>query len=188
MAVATGFPALDLALPGGGWPWGAVIEVFAERQGIGELAVWMPALASLSRREDAQSRWIVFVAPPLIPYAPALVRCGVGLERLLWVDASETGNDGPWAAEQAVRSGASAAVLAWLRSLDDTALRRFQLAAEEQGCAVVLFRPLAALRSRSPAAMRMRLSRVGARTRVEILKCRGGRPLRVDLDLAGVSG
>ena len=37
-AIPTGFPALDAALPGGGWPLGALTEVLEERQGIGALA------------------------------------------------------------------------------------------------------------------------------------------------------
>lgn len=60
-------------------------------------------------------------------------------------------------------------------------LRRLQLAAEDQGTWVVLFRPASATRHRSPAALRLRVSQAQAATRVEILKCRGGRPGVVDL-------
>jgi cell division inhibitor SulA/protein ImuA len=203
--VPTGFPVLDQALPGGGWPWGAVIEIFAEHDGVGELSLWMPALASLGRSGGTGPRWIVFIAPPWVPYAPALASHGIDLDRVLLVSPSpshagrttprvsaaasrgspsgsyEAGGEALWAAEQAVRSGASAAVLAWLRAATDTALRRLQLAAEEFACGLVLFRPLSAMKQRSPAAMRLRVSRQGAELRVEILKCRGGRPMRVDL-------
>ncbi|HEU4619133.1 MAG TPA: translesion DNA synthesis-associated protein ImuA [Gammaproteobacteria bacterium] len=179
--VPTGFAALDRVLPGGGWPWGAVIEIFAERPGIGELRLWMPAIAASSRARDRL--WIVFVAPPLIPYPPALARCGIDLDRVLLVDTRDTAAEASWATEQSVRSGACIVVLAWLRSVDDTALRRFQLAAEAKECALLLFRPMAGLARRSPAALRLRLTKDGDKTRVEILKCRGGRPARVDLDL-----
>lgn len=47
-AIPTGFPALDAALPGGGWPLGALMEVLEERQGIGALSLFLPALAHLS--------------------------------------------------------------------------------------------------------------------------------------------
>jgi protein ImuA len=181
-AVSTGFEALDRVLPGGGWPWGAVIEVFAERYGVGELRLWMPALAA-SSRSGPQTDWIAFVAPPLIPYAPALTRYGIGLDRVLLVETAEMRGETLWAAEQAVRSGACAAVLAWLRSSDETALRRLQLAAEARSCGLMLFRPMAALARRSPAALRLRVSGLGPRTRVEIIKCRGGRPACIDLDL-----
>ncbi|HEX5419467.1 MAG TPA: translesion DNA synthesis-associated protein ImuA [Gammaproteobacteria bacterium] len=179
--VSTGFSVLDRALPGGGWPWGAVIEIFAEHDGVGELSLWMPALASLNSGSDAGARWIVFIAPPWVPYAPALASHGIDLERVLLVGSSETATDALWAAEQSVRSGSSAAVLAWLHAANDTALRRLQLAAEECACGLMLFRPLAAMKLRSPAAMRLHVTRQGAGFRVEILKCRGGRPMRVDL-------
>ena len=90
-----------------------------------------------------------------------------------------------WAAEQAVRSGASAAVLAWLGSVNDTVLRRLQLSAEERGCGLVLFRPERALRQRSPAALRLKVSIERNETRVDVLKRRGGAPQSLRLDLFG---
>jgi hypothetical protein len=62
-------------------------------------------------------------------------------------------------------------------------LRRLQLAAEDQACWTVLFRPASARQQRSPAALRIKLSRNEAATRVEIIKCRGGRPGIVDVEL-----
>lgn len=183
-AVATGFADLDQRLPGGGWPNGAITEICLERYGIGELRLLMPALARLSV-DESQRKWIVWVSPPFVPYAPALTRHGVRLERILVVHPSAQKRDSFWAVEQALRSGASAAVLAWVRSADSTVLRRLQLAAEERQCWAVLFRPIAAARQSSPAALRLMLSAQGAKTRVDILKCRGARPGRVDLDLAG---
>jgi hypothetical protein len=63
---------------------------------------------------------------------------------------------------------------------EDVILRRLQLAAEDQGCWVLLFRPASARLQRSPAALRIHLSQAesmpAAATRVEIVKCRGGRP------------
>jgi hypothetical protein len=178
--VSTGFEVLDRVLPGGGWPWGAVIEIFAERHGIGELRLWMPALASLSRSRERL--WIVFVAPPLLPYAPALDSLGIDLDRVLLVDVGDRA-EALWATEQSLRSGACISVMAWLRATDDTALRRLQLAAEARDCALLLFRPITELGRRSPAALRLRLTKEGADTRIEILKCRGARPTCVDLGL-----
>ena len=43
--IATGFTELDVLLPGGGWPVGALTEIFVERPGIGELQLLMPAAA-----------------------------------------------------------------------------------------------------------------------------------------------
>jgi hypothetical protein len=87
-----------------------------------------------------------------------------------------------WAIEQAVRSGASAGVMAWVGAvIDPVILRRLQLAAEDQACWVLLFRPANARLQRSPAALRIQLAQARVATRVEIVKCRGGRPGVVDL-------
>jgi hypothetical protein len=48
---------------------------------------------------------------------------------------------------------------------------------------VVLFRPVAALRNRSPAALRIKLAQDAEEARVEIVKCRGGRSGAVALRL-----
>ncbi len=181
--LATGWPALDAALPGGGWPLGALTEVLVEAPGRGELSLLLPALARLTdaRREDA---WIAWVAPPHIPYAPALAAAGLRLERILVVNA---GRDAAWAAEQTLRSGLCAAVIGWFERIDERGLRRLQLAAEEGGALGVAFRDAERRGQTSPAALRLR---VGAAARevaeagddgilVDVVKCRGGRPTRV---------
>ena len=71
----SGFAALDEALPGGGWPRAGLIEILIGRFGSGELSLLLPALAALTRA--ASARWCVWVAPPLMPFAPALVAQGV---------------------------------------------------------------------------------------------------------------
>ena len=196
---ATGFDALDLAL-GGGWPWGAVIEIFVERYGCGELSLLMPSLASVSASEEAESGFFVFVSPPWVPYPPALIRNGIDIGRVLIVQPSQPvkgkrrsahsspgEEDALWATEQAVRSGASYAVLAWLGSANDTVLRRLQLSAEERGCGVVLFRPWQAIERRSPAALRLKVSNERDETRVDVLKRRGGGPQSIRLGALGRS-
>lgn len=177
-AYATGCKVLDAHLPGGGWPAAALTEIILERYGVGELSLLMPAMARLCAPGGAEQArgWIFWVAPPFIPYAPALNRHGVDLSRILLVHAPATPHSSLWAMEQALRAGSCAAVLAWVRSADQTALRRLQLAAERAHCWTVLFRPVTALHQRSPAALRLRLTRTGTMTRVEILKCRGARP------------
>jgi hypothetical protein len=75
-----------------------------------------------------------------------------------------------WSAEQLMRGGACAAVLAWWNDDDLHGLRRLQLAAESGGALCVLFRPLAHAARISPAALRLR---VGAGGALEVFKCRG---------------
>lgn len=166
----TGFADLDRALSGG-WPVGTLIELLTESCGIGEFRLLLPALLALDG-----NRRILLVAPPYIPYAPAFMRHGLDVSRLLIVH-SRRPKDALWAVEQALRSGVCAAVLAWLGASDERSLRRLQLAAEGSGSWVVLFRPLHFSKQRSPAALRM-LLRADARAdmHVQIIKYRGGRP------------
>jgi cell division inhibitor SulA/protein ImuA len=191
-AVPTGFSELDRVLPGGGWPLGAVTEILVDGYGIGELGLLMPALAALTKDDPAKpKKWIAWVAPPFVPYAPALQQHGVDVDRLLMIHPTSGGKSRWWAIEQAVRSGSSVSVLAWVAAADDVILRRLQLAAEDQACLVLLFRPGNARTQRSPAALRIHVSRAPSVTRVEIVKCRGGRPGIIDLPglaLATASG
>jgi len=180
--IPTGFPELDSVLPGGGWPLGAITEILVDGYGIGELGLLMPALEALTKENPAKPKqWVAWIAPPFIPYAPALQQRGVNIDRLLMIHPASGGKSRLWAIEQAVRSGSSAGVLAWVAAADDVILRRLQLAAEEQGCWVLLFRPADARWQRSPAALRVHLSQAQEGTRVEIIKCQGGRPGIVDV-------
>src|SRR5215467_9686682 len=99
--VSSGFPALDAELPGGGWPAGALTEILPAHEGIGELRLLGPALASLSRR-GLRLAWI---APPHLPYAPALAAAGIDLAKLVIVRTASH-RETLWAAEQALASNA----------------------------------------------------------------------------------
>ena len=68
-ALVSGFDELDRRLPRGGWPLGALIELLSVAQGIGELGLFLPALSRLAH----SGRYIAWIAPPYLPYAPALV-------------------------------------------------------------------------------------------------------------------
>ncbi len=181
--LASGYPELDRHLPGGGWPRESLTEILTEHYGIGELRLLMPALARLSTETSPQDftepGWIAWVAPPFQPYPPALQQCGIDLSRMLIVrprDDSEI----LWSAEQALASGTCAAVLLWPSSLDDQASRRLQLAAEKGHSWAIAFRPLAARRQPSAAALRLELHPGDKGSRVHILKSRGGRPAVVN--------
>jgi len=208
-AVATGFAVLDEHLPGGGWPLGALTEILHPAPGIGELSLVLPALAELSRGE----RWIAWIAPPFHVMVPALEAYGVDPARLMVVrDGGQGGGPGggqgggpgggnsggdrdggaraPWAVEQALRSGACAAVLWWPdavagggggrgRGASFGSLRRLQLAAEEGAALGLVFRGAGAAAQASPAALRVCLQACGEALQVQILKSRGGRRARV---------
>jgi hypothetical protein len=175
----TGYPELDEQLPGGGWPSGALTEILLEREGIGELRLLLPALAGLSRK----SEWQVWVAPPHVPYAPALVFAGVNLKQLL-VAQPQSPADSWWTTEQALRSGSCRAVLAWPGMADERRMRRLQLGAESGNAWGVLFRSASVAQERSTAALRLRLEATSSGLAVHILKRRGGyasKPILVNL-------
>src|SRR5574341_1592137 len=81
--VSTGYRALDEALPGGGWPRGTLTELLAGAAGIGELGLVLPALSALSWA----GKRVVWLAPPHLPYAPALAAAGLDLAQLAVVRA-----------------------------------------------------------------------------------------------------
>jgi hypothetical protein len=171
-SIPTGRPALDEAL-GGGWPQGGLTEVLGPAEGPGSLGLFMPALARLSRG----GQWLAWVAPPYIPYAPALVSQGVDVRSLLWVHARPQ-RDTLWALEQALRSGTCAAVLGWLPRVEPVALRRLQLAAEAGDTWGIVFRPPEAARQPSPASLRLCLEARREGVEMVVLKQRGGWPSR----------
>lgn len=176
--VPSGHARLDGALPGGGWPAGMLTEIAVERYGSGEMALFMPLLARLSGEGggDARRGWMVWVAPPYLPYAPALAAAGVDPARTLVVRAGSDA-DALWAAEQALLSGTCAIVLAWVARAGGRPLRRLQLAAERSGTPIVLFRPVRALESPSPAALRLKLASGHDGVRLHLVKHRGGAPV-----------
>lgn len=165
----TGFPQLDELFPGGGWPRGALTEILIPRQGVGALALVLPTLARLSQ----EKRWLAWVAPPHLPYAPALTAAGVNLSRLLLIHP-RAHSDGLWAIEQTLRSGTCGAVLAWPTAGDSKALRRLQLAAETGQSWGLLFRPEHVASQPSPAAIRLRITPEPGGIAVHVLKRRGG--------------
>jgi len=168
-ALATCFAELDAVLPGGGWPQGALTEILCGGTGIGELRLVLPALARLTQA----GRQVLWVEPPLLPYAPALAAAGVKLPHL-WLVRTERPAEALWAAEQGLRSGGCGAVLLWPNQLIFRDLRRLQLAAEQSGHWAVTYRPAEASRSPSPAPLRLSVEAAKARLLIRILKRRGG--------------
>jgi protein ImuA len=188
--VPTGFAALDASLPGNGWPQIGLVEILTPCLGVGELYLLLPALACLTRRPAA--RWCAWIAPPCEPFAPALAAHGVRLSRVLVVHADHAERAAPagradpplWACEQALRSGACEAVLAWLEPGPPRALRRLQLAAERGRTLAFMFRTLSRLTAREPtyAILRIAVEPKATGARVRLLKSRGGSRETVDLE------
>src|SRR5687768_9807253 len=163
--ISTGYDLLDQQLPGGGWPTGALTEILSGQHGIGELQLVLPAVAALTWA----GKRVVWLAPPYLPYAPALAAAGVNLEHLAVVRAPGR-RDALWAAEQALRAGCCHALLGWFRKAAYDDLRRLAVAAEASSAWVALFRPLQAAAESSPACLRLALESDGEGLAVKILK------------------
>lgn len=174
-AWSTGRRGLDARLPGGGWPKASLIEILIDAPGLGEIQLLLPAMVRSQRKRDGDVPWVVWIAPPHEPFAPALAQQGINLSRFMIV-RPPTATEALWAAEQALSSGVCAAVLLWLKGSDDRWLRRLKLAAEEGGALGVLFRPERHRFEASPAVLRLVLTQGEREPRLELLKVQGGRP------------
>lgn len=165
-ATPSAFAALDDVLPWGGFPRGALTEILLPHPGLGEIELILDAW----RRIGTQER-LAFIAPPGVPYAPALRAAGIALPRFAWIDIAVA--QAPWAAEQCLRAGCLGAVAVWLAGGDDRGLRRLQIAAEEGSCHGFVFRPARHAANASPAALRLQLEPAPGILRLRVVKCRG---------------
>lgn len=173
-SLPSGHPVLDAALHQGGWPRAALTELLATRCGIGEIQLLAPTLSHVSRG----GRRIFLVAPPHIPYAPALQALGVKLGQIV-VLRPERRSELLWSLEQVLRSGSCGCLLGWLgqhaTAADYASLRRLQIAARNTPGLAFLFRTPDAGTALSPAALRIHLHHAPGELRLRILKQRGGR-------------
>ncbi|HEX4843060.1 MAG TPA: translesion DNA synthesis-associated protein ImuA [Limnobacter sp.] len=173
LKIPSGFPELDLQLPGGGWPTRNLIELLLKHQGIGELRFLMPVL----RRLSLEQKKLVLVGAPHIPMAAVFEQYGVALQQLTLVQTDKP-QDRLWAMEQVLQSDAFGALVMWLpedKSLcPPTVLRRLQYQATRSGGLSFVFRPLQAQNQPSPAALRLCLTAHSPhQLRVHLIKRRG---------------
>jgi hypothetical protein len=150
---STGYTSLDQKLPSAGWPADGVTEFLHDRAGIGELRLLAPALARMTHE---QSRWVLFVSPPYIPYPPALAQAGIDLTRVI-VSQPRAPKDYLWVLEKALASQSCSAVIAWPGRIHEKQIRRLQLASKDGYSWGILFRPEEASKNASPAELRLRL-------------------------------
>jgi protein ImuA len=146
----SGHAALDALLPGGGWPRGALTELLQPQAGLAEWRLLAPALA-----RQAQAP-LLLINPPLQPHAPGLHALGLDPAQLVWLQPA-TPQQALWATEQAIRSQAAAALLAWLPQARPEQLRRLQAAAQGSAAPLFICRPAAAQAQSSPAPLRVLL-------------------------------
>jgi protein ImuA len=179
--VPSGFAALDVELPGGGWPRRALSELLLPHAGIGELRLLAPAL----RQVAAAGRVVMLFDPPAALCAPGWAQLGIAVQQLVVVQGRAGARgaarellpnaDVLWAVEQALKSGHVGAVVAWLPvRLRADVMRRLQLAAHQHdGPAFVLRDTLAQSRA-SAAPLRLQLKPLATDAlAVRVLKRRG---------------
>lgn len=145
---------LDRLLPGGGWPKGALTELLHAESRTGELSLLLPMLAKLCQQTRVAR--IALIAPPHIPYAPALAHVGVTLDRLVLVQP-DTDADAWCYAEQIMRSAQFSAVLFWPDRFDARGLRKLQAACAKGHTAGFIWHQPDAARHTSPAPLRLLL-------------------------------
>lgn len=176
VGISSGSTELDRFLYNRGWPCSGLVEILHDAYGLGELRLLIPGLAQLNRKED---RWIAWVNPPFVPYAPALDACGIDIDRVLLV-YPQSHRKALWAIEKILESGSCGALLAWLDEdeLQEKHLQRIQARARDGRVWSTLFRPLRAGRKASPAELRIRIDAASTVKQdaltVSIVKRRGG--------------
>lgn len=180
---STGFPELDAILPGQGWPTQGLMEIISPQWGMGELQLLLP----LMRAVVEQGQWILWISPPYLLYAPALIQAGITTEQVLVLPLETSCKDALWSMEKALQSKNCGLVLAWQNWLPSKVLRRLQLAAETGNTMGVIFKHHDSKHSPSPLRLRIEGSPHATgfdEADITLIKARGNfRPLRTRLNL-----
>lgn len=169
-AQSTGFADLDQALHQGGWPQQAVVELLCQRLGGAELLLFTQGLARLS----TQTHGLILIAPPYIPYAPALLAQGLALDSILIIKP-RTMADLIWCTEQAFQT-CGYHVISWLSDarIPYRQLRKLQLASQGANGLSVLVRSLAYSTQAAPSPLRLTCRASLTHLHLQILKQPGG--------------
>ncbi len=170
-AASTGYVELDNQLGCGGWPQAAISELLLSQHGIGEIRLLSPLLAKLS----LNSGHITWINPPYSPYAPALHGQGLQLEKILVVQ-TKTNSESIWAAQQAMASQSSSAVLLWLSDQPlDNEIRKLNLAAQRGNCWGIILRNIKYQQQASAAILRIAMQLQNSQLHLSIIKQPGNR-------------
>jgi protein ImuA len=188
-ALPFGLAALDAHLPHGGLTLGALHEVAPQAHGDTPAALGF-LIALLARcKPPVRPLLLVFSHRALAdhgrPHGHGLARLGLDPARLILVE-TRTEAQALWAMEEALRSGAPAAVGGAIAKLDLKTSQRLHLAAADAGLPLLLLRPAQA-DDASAAATRWRIGAAeaardrfgliaGTRWNVKLERCRNGRP------------
>jgi cell division inhibitor SulA/protein ImuA len=167
--LSTGFLELDRLLPGATWPTAGITEIISAPGFIDPITLLLPTLAAASN----PTRWSTWIMPPRLPTLKDLSEHGVDSGKVLLIHPHHEMTP-IQLTEQALASGCSSTVLAWLEQVDNYQLQRLAKAAATGNTTAFLFRPAKAERQISQADLRLFVSTHTQRLEVEILQCRGG--------------
>ena len=167
--VTTGYAPLDQALKDKGWPQGGLIELCSPNY---DCDWWLLHPGLIKSTEDGS--YMVLVAPPYVPYAPALRQIGIPLEQLLVVTPNSKADLIACMVEFG-QSPACRGLLAWQQgfNLSYTELRKIHLACSEQAGLYALFRHQRHIRESSPASLRLSLTLMPDNLQIQIFKQKG---------------
>jgi protein ImuA len=199
-----GVEALDGRLASGGLDRAGLHEVAAATASLNDDAAATLFAAGIAARFAAGPGLTVLWALTRFDlYAPGLEQAGLGPEKVLYAEAGKD-IEVLALAEDALRDGSLACVVAEVKSADQTATRRLQLAAADGDTPLLLYRrhrsrercPLSAP---SPAMTRWRIGCVPsqplsypgvgrARWSVELVRQRGGNPFTCQLEACDDTG
>jgi protein ImuA len=188
-ALSLGILELDAALPEGGLALGAVHELIAADPADGSAFAFAARWLGLAQRRQA-GKWVLWCGRAERLYGPGLAQLGLDPARLIRVRAHRA-EDALWVLEEALRCRDLAGAVAEIEGMSLAQSRRLQLAAEAGGIGFLVRAPDRATGAElgaSAAVTRWRIAAVpsapppapgilGApRWRLELLRCRGGRP------------
>ena len=153
----TGYADLNQRLHGRGWPLHTSNEFGLSHFGIGELRLLLPGLRQLAEQAHSQAN-MLWIAPPFLPFAPALIREQIDVGALTVVRTNSI-DETLWATEQALLADCCAAVFSWTgkHDLSMRQLRRLQLATQKTRAWNVIFRHSDCLQQPSPSGLRLQL-------------------------------
>ncbi|KFD30110.1 ImuA family protein [Sphingobium yanoikuyae] len=203
-AMPFGVPALDERLASHGLDSAGLHEIAAASATLSDDAAATLFTAGIAARFAADPQLTIFWALTQFDlYAPGLEQVGLGPDKVFYAQAQKD-NIVLAMAEDALRDGSLACVIAEVRQADQTATRRLQLAASDSRTPMLLYRrhrarercPLSGLSSamtrwRIGCLPSARLAHPGvgrARWSVELVRQRNGNPFSLELDACDDKG
>ncbi len=204
LALAFGLATLDDRLADHGLDGAGLHEIAAASAALSDDAAATLFAAGIAARFASQPGFTVLWAVTRFDlYAPGLEQVGLGPNRILYAQGRKD-SEVLALAEDGLRDGSLACVVAEVKAADQTATRRLQLAASDGRTPILLYRrhrsrercplgePSAAMtRWRIGCAPSARLSYPGvgrARWTVELVRQRSGNPFFLQLEACDVTG